>query len=191
MREEILKTAKSLFKEGLFTGISGNLSAYDADAGIMTITPTSVPYDEMELNDIVTMTLGGEQLGGNHKPSSEWRMHAAIYAACEGIAAIIHTHSSYATSFAVNQMPIPLILIEMLPMLGGDVQVAPFAQPGTTELGGSALPALVGRHACLLANHGTLAVGKTLTQARQRTSCLEEAAKVYSLALARGEVHTI
>jgi ribulose-5-phosphate 4-epimerase/fuculose-1-phosphate aldolase len=194
MRDELLKMAQRLFKEGLLTGISGNLSVYDADTEIMTITPTSVPYDEMEVDDIVCIKPNGERITGRHKPSSEWPMHAAIYKERSDIKAIIHTHCAYATSFALNKnaVPaIPVVLIEMVPMLGGNVFAAEFALPGTAELGQNALSVLKDRNACLLANHGTLTIGQTLQQAYLRTVCLEEVAKIYSLAISNGHVNVI
>jgi ribulose-5-phosphate 4-epimerase/fuculose-1-phosphate aldolase len=192
--------AKKCYAEGLLTGISGNLSVFDEETGTMLITPTSLPYDEMLAEDIVNINLdglhveNGSQAGGKQmrKPSSEWPMHAEIYKHYPNIKAQIHTHSPYATSFALRVMKnnentaIPFILIEMKPILGGDIKVAEFAPPGTAEVGQKAIKALKDRHACLLASHGVLAAGETLEQAHTRAACLEEVAKIYSIALSNG-----
>lgn len=183
--------AKQSYEEGLFAGTSGNLSCYDHETGEMYITPSSVPYETMRAEELVRMTLEGEILEGEKKPSSEWRMHAEVYRQKPEVSAVIHTHSPYATSFAVNHQKLPVILIEMVPFLGGDVEVADFAIPGTVEVGIEAVKKLRDRHACLMANHGVLAVGKDLDQAHIRAVYVEDAAKIYSLALNNGSVKII
>ena len=157
----------------------------------MYITPGSVPYETMTADELVRMTLDGEVLEGERKPSSEWRMHAEIYRQKPEVSAVIHTHSPYATSFAVNNRKLPVILIEMVPFLGGDIEVADFAIPGTVEVGTEAVKKLQDRYACLMANHGVLAVGASLEQAHTRAVYTEDAAKIYSLALNNGDVKVI
>ncbi len=191
IRKELLEMTKRSYSEALFAGTSGNLSYFDHETGRMFITPGSTPYETMQEEDLVCMTLDGEVLEGSRKPSSEWRMHAEIYRQKPEVASVIHTHSPYATSFAVNNKKIPVILIEMVPFLGGDVDVAEFAIPGTVEVGVEAVKKLEDRYACLMANHGVLAVGKNLEQAHIRAVYTEDAAKIYSLALNNGEVKVI
>ncbi|MDO4328811.1 MAG: class II aldolase/adducin family protein [Lachnospiraceae bacterium] len=191
LRKKILEMAKRSYEEALFAGTSGNLSYYDRETGEMYITPSSVPYETMTADELVRMTLDGQILEGEKKPSSEWRMHAEVYRQKPEVSAVIHTHSPYATSFAVNHQKLPVILIEMVPFLGGDVDVADFAIPGTVEVGIEAVKKLQDRHACLMANHGVLAVGKDLEQAHIRAVYVEDAAKIYSLALSNGDVKVI
>ena len=190
-KEMVLHTAKKCYRDGILTVSNGNVSVYDIQSGIMTITPSSIPYDIMELDDIVCVTLDGVKMNGERKPSSEWRMHAVVYKEMPGIKAVIHTHSPYASSFSVNKMGIPPIMIEMIPLLGGDVKVADFAIPGTEDVGYEAVKVLAGRNACLLANHGVLAVGGDLDKASERAACVEESAKIYSIALSNGQIHPI
>jgi len=191
IREELLEMSKRCYREALFAGTSGNLSYFDRETGEMYITPGSVPYETMTKDELVRMTLDGEVLEGERKPSSEWRMHAEIYRNKPEVSAVIHTHSPYATSFAVNNRKLPVILIEMVPFLGGDVEVADFAIPGTVEVGIEAVKKLKDRNACLMANHGVLAVGASLEQAHTRAVYTEDAAKIYSLALNNGDVKVI
>lgn len=191
IREELLEMSKRCYREALFAGTSGNLSYFDREAGEMYITPGSVPYETMTADELVRMTLDGEVLEGERKPSSEWRMHAEIYRQKPEVSAVIHTHSPYATSFAVNNRKLPVILIEMEPFLGGDIEVADFAIPGTVEVGTEAVKKLQDRYACLMANHGVLAVGASLEQAHTRAVYTEDAAKIYSLALNNGDVKVI
>ena len=191
IRKKLLEVTKQSYREALIAGTSGNISYYDHASGEMFITPGSLPYETMTEEDLVRMTLDGEVLEGERKPSSEWRLHAEVYRQKPEISSVIHTHSPYATSFAVNNQSIPVILIEMVPFLGGEVEVADFAIPGTVEVGVEAVKKLNGRNACLMANHGVLAVGENLDQAHIRAVYTEDAAKIYSLALNNGEVQII
>ena len=187
----LLNMTRRSYEEALFAGTSGNLSVYDREKETMIITPSSIPYETMKEEDLVLMKLSGEIIEGRHRPSSEWRVHAAVYKEREEVGAVVHTHSPYATSFAVNREPIPIILIEMIPFLGGDMLVADFAMPGTEDVGREALKVLKGRNACLMSNHGVLAVGENLEQAHIRAIYAEDAAKIYSLAKSNGQVKEV
>ena len=182
LRQEIVDRSLQAFHEGLFSGTSGNMSCFLREEGLMLITPTSVRYDVMRAENIVIMRLDGTVAEGRLKPSSEWRMHAAIYSRCPDVNAVFHTHSPYATAFAVNHQTIPAVLIEALVFLGGDIRCASYATPGTEEVGLNAVPALDGRKGCTLANHGVLAVGDDLAQAYLNAEYIEDVAKVYTIA---------
>lgn len=191
LKKQILETSIYSYNQGLFAGTSGNLSAYDGESNLVVITPTSIRYDQMTLEDIVVIDLEGNIVEGKHKPSSEWQMHCEIYKVKDNVYSVFHTHSPYATAFAVNRNSIPLILIEMIPFLGGEVPVAEIALPGTKELGLNALKVLDDKNACLLSNHGVLAIGETVDQAHIRAEYVEDAAKIYHYALNAGEIHLI
>ena len=139
----------------------------------------------------MAIDLNGNILQGKHSPSSEWRMHAAIYRADARVNAIVHTHSPHATAFAINRMRIPAVLYEMVFFLGGDIPVAEGAIPGTPEVGENCVPVLKERNGCLMANHGALAVGDTLDRAYTRAVYIEDAAKAYSVALTHGKTYEI
>ena len=170
LRQEMVDVCLESLHEGMFTGTSGNLSVALGD-GTMLITPTSVRYTVMRPVDIVRCDLDGNIIEGELQPSSEWRMHAAVYRAYPEHKAIFHTHSPYATAFAVVHKPIPPVLIETQIFLNGGVECAEYATPGTFAVGENAVPCLKdGRGGCLLNNHGVLAVGKDLPVHRgQRT----------------------
>ena len=176
LRQEIVDRSLQAFHEGLFSGTSGNMSCYLREEDLMLITPTSVRYDVMRAEDIVALRLDGTVVEGHLKPSSEWRMHAAVYEGCPDVNAVFHTHSPYATAFAVNHQTIPAVLIEALVFLGGDIRCADYATPGTKEVGLNAVPALEGRRGCTLANHGVLAVGGDLAKAYLNAEYIEEVA---------------
>lgn len=191
LKQKVLDTAKLAYSEGLFAGTSGNLSALDRESGRVVITPTSLRYDAMTLEDLVVLDLDGAVTEGNRRPSSEWKMHLEIYRNREDVGAVVHTHSPYATAFAVARKPVPLVLIEMIPFIGGDIPVASFALPGSAELGLEALKVLGKRNACLLSNHGVLAVGATIEQAHIRAVYTEDASKIYHFALSAGDIHLV
>ena len=128
------------------------------------------------------MRLDGTVLEGESRPSSEWRMHAVLYQSRPDIGAVFHTHSPYATAFAVTHQDIPAVLIEAHLFLGGEIRCAPYATPGTREVGEYACSVLEGRGGCTLANHGVLAVGASLEQAYLRAEYIEELAKINCLA---------
>lgn len=190
VQKRIRDTALVCYHEGMFAGTSGNLSEYNREEGYMAITPGSVNYEIMKPEQVVIMTLDGEILSGE-RPSSEWRMHAEVYKAREDVTGIVHTHSPYATGFAVIGEEVPIILIEMVPFLGGPVSVAKFAVPGTSDVGIEAVKAMGKKKACLLENHGVLAVGRNLAAAHTSAVYAEDAAKIYYFARTLGTPHII
>ncbi len=191
IQSQLVQTAQRAYREKMFAATSGNLSVFDRESGKIYITPGSFPYEEMTPEDIMAIDLDGNILEGKHSPSSEWRMHAAIYRADKRVNAIVHTHSPYATAFAINHMRIPAVLYEMVFFLGGDILVAEGAIPGTPEVGENCVPVLKERNGCLMANHGALAVGDTLDRAYTRAVYIEDAAKAYSIALTHGKTYEI
>ena len=192
IRAELLKyTRRAYFQDKLFAATSGNLSFFDRETGRMTITPGSYPYEDMTEEDMVVIDLDGNVIEGRRRPSSEWRLHAAIYRAFEGMSAVVHTHSPFATSFAINQLPIPVVLYEIAWFLGGDIPLAQGALPGSPEVGENCVKVLKDRYGCLMGSHGAMAMGETLAQAYTRAVYIEDAAKAYSLALTHGPVKVI
>lgn len=191
IQSQLVQTAQRAYREKMFAATSGNLSVFDRESGKIYITPGSFPYEKMTPEDIMAIDLDGNILEGKHSPSSEWRMHAAIYRADKRVNAIVHTHSPYATAFAINHMRIPTVLYEMVFFLGGDIPVAEGAIPGTPEVGENCVPVLKERNGCLMANHGALAVGDTLDRAYTRAVYIEDAAKAYSVALTHGKTYEI
>ena len=191
LRRQIVEKSLQAYRAGLFAGTSGNMSAYSRAENFMYITPTSVRYETMRQEDVVAMRLDGTILGGEKQPSSEWRMHAAVYRAFPDTGAVFHTHSPHATAFAVVHRPIPATLIEMHFFLGGDVPCAKYARPGTDAVGENAAAVLAGKGGCLLENHGVLAVGRDLDEAYLRAEYIEDAAKIYILANTLGTPVTV
>lgn len=174
LRREIVATGRALDEAGLVPGKSGNVSC--RVPGGLLITPSGVPYAELDPGDLVLVDPGGAVLAGRRRPSSEWPMHAAVYASRPDVAAIVHTHSPRATALSCAGRGIPAFHY-MIALAGGDVRCTPYATFGTDELAANAVRGLEGRRAVLLGNHGVLAVGGSLP------SALAVAREVENLAL--------
>jgi L-fuculose-phosphate aldolase len=185
LRKEIISTAQSFNTTGLSVGKSGNLSARIKDGFL--ITPTGVSYDELEPECIVGVDLNGNIISGQLKPSSELPFHRAIYASREEINAVVHVHSPYATGIACTNQGIPAFHY-MVAMAGGNsIRCAPYATLGTEALSRNALEALTGRRACLLANHGMIALGEDIQSAFSLAQEVETLAKQYWISKQAGD----
>lgn len=185
-KKEVLRIAKKAFDEGMMAGTSGNMSMFCREQKTIVITPSSYDYSIMEEKDIVVIDLEGQLIEGHLKPSSEWKMHCEIYRHVESVGAIVHTHSPYATSFAVLRKEIPVILIEMIPFLKGSLEVSHYAAQGSVQVGLNAVPILKRKNACLMENHGVVSVGETLDDAYLSAVYAEDTAKIYHFALSVG-----
>ena len=176
LRREIIAIALKMNALGINQGKSGNVSAR-SDGGFL-ITPTGVPYEETKPEQIVAMRMDGH-FDGNTLPSSEWRFHRDIYTARSEVNAIVHTHSAFATTLACLGQDIPPFHY-MIAIAGGrDIRCAPYATFGTQQLSDHTLVALEGRHACLLAQHGMIAVGARLPKALALAVEVESLARMY------------
>ncbi len=194
IRNEIVNYSRQMYDEHLVSATSGNISIRLPDnKNAFAITPSSENYARMTPDRIVIMTVDGEILScpEDGKPSSEWKMHAALYKNKSEVNAIVHTHSPYATAFAVNRETIPMILIEMKPWLGGDIPLAEYAPTGSAELGVNVARDIGSKGGCLLANHGVVAVASNLDLAYVRASYVEDAAKIYHMAKTVGTPYVI
>ena len=183
VRVRVIAAAKRLAALGLNRGRSGNVSVR-VDGGFV-ITPSGKSYDTLAVNDLVTVE--GDEPRGERKPSSEWRLHRDIYAKRPEAGAIVHTHSSFATTLACLRKPIPAVHYEIAFAGGGDIRCAPYATFGTQELSDYALAALEGRSACLLANHGSVAFAPSIEEALTLADKVEELARTYWQALQVGD----
>ncbi len=184
-RAAVIRTARAMGVRGLSPGTSGNVSA--RTPGGMFVTPSALAYDGMEPEDLVHIDLDGRVLGGARRPSTEWRLHAAVYRARPEIGAVVHTHATFCTTLATLHREIPPFHY-MVAVAGGDsIRCAPYAPFGSPDLAQLAVSALEGRLACLLANHGMVAVGATPEDALQVAREVETLAELYWRALQIGE----
>lgn len=183
---QVLTIAKRIYSNRLVIASLGNVSCRD-ETGTIAITPSGIDYEELTLTDIVVIDSTGTKREGRHNPSSETPMHTLIYRKRPDIAGIVHTHSLYASAFSVVNKEIPVDMVEVAAHVGGRIPVAPYRPPGTEELGEQALPLLKERRACLLQNHGVLAVGTTLDKAYKAAAITEIAARIHILGSLIGE----
>lgn len=185
LKHRVWQVAQDVMARGLVEERGGNFSIYDPESGYVVITPSGIHRAVLAPEDIAVVDLDGTLIEGEKKPSSETSMHTVIYRERPDLRGIVHTHSTYATSFAVVNQDVPPILPSGL-MLGRDLPVVPFAMPGSKDLGKTAIPFLEDHSAVLLQNHGVLTVGKTVEDAMLMAIYAEDTAKVYHLALAVG-----
>jgi L-fuculose-phosphate aldolase len=184
LRDELITTARAMNAQGLNAGTSGNLSARTRRGFL--ITPTGMPYESLRPADIVEVDLQG-RASGSRLPSSEWRMHLGIYAARPEVEVILHCHSPHAAALSSLRRGIPAFHYMVAVAGGSDIRCAPYATFGTEELAQRAVEALRDRKACLLANHGMLALAPTLDKALRLALEVENLARQYTIALSAGE----
>lgn len=188
MRAQLLGIAQQLSELGLNKGTSGNVSVRHEDGFL--ITPSGMDVTEMQTSSMVMMSMDGTPKSDG-KPSSEWRFHRDIYQAKPHVGAVVHTHSMFATTLACLQKDIPPFHY-MIAIAGGDsIPCAPYALFGTQALSDAAITALKDRKACLLANHGMIAIGKDLKQALAITQEVETLCEQYWRALKIGEPYLL
>ena len=184
VRSAIVAAARSMNALGINQGTSGNVSVRWEDG--LLVTPSGVPYAQMEADDIVHLYMDG---GYDHDlaPSSEWRFHRDILQARPELGAVVHAHPTYCTAFAICGMEVPAIHYMIAAAGGPTVRCAGYAPYGTAELSQLALDALEGRTCCLLANHGMIAAGPNLDKALWLAVELEALCRQYAVALQVGK----
>ena len=191
LREQLVTVARRMQASGINQGTSGNLSL--RFPGGMLITPSSLPYEQMEPGDLVALDLAGKPLVApepgrpQRRPSSEWRLHADVLANRPEVQAVLHCHSIHATALACHDRPIPPFHYMVAVAGGDDVRCAPYATFGTAELSRHAVEALRDRQACLLARHGLVSLGSDLDQALRVAIEVETLARMYLQALQLGQ----
>jgi L-fuculose-phosphate aldolase len=184
-REAVLATAKRMLAEGLVEGTSGNISGR-LPGGLVCLTPSSVPYDTMTLDDLVVVEGDGTVVEGTRSPTSEKDLHLATLARYPELGAVIHTHAVYATMFALAREPIPAVIEEVVVYLGGDVPCCEYKGTGTADLGAEVAARLADRGAALLANHGLVTCGASPERALHNAALAERTAKIVWGARAMG-----
>jgi L-fuculose-phosphate aldolase len=181
-RESLIVACRGLPR--LTEGTSGNASVR-RDSVSFFISPTGMSYETLEVEDIPLVHVEGRWFG-RRRPSSEWRFHRDIYLARSDAGAIVHTHSRYATALACTGRGIPAFHYMVAVAGGTDIRCAPYHTFGTQELSSAAVAAIEGRKACLLANHGVIALGADLRAALALAGEVENLAAQYCAALALG-----
>lgn len=184
LRKKIIAVARLFNSTGLSFGRSGNVSVRTARGFL--ITATGIAYADMKATDIVEMDYRGRSISGRKEPSSEWHMHRAIYQKRRDINAIVHVHSPYATAVACTRKPVPAFHYMVTVLGGGSIPCAKYATFGTEKLARNAVATLGHLHACLLANHGQIAVAGDLATAFRYAGEVENLARQYCISLMAG-----
>jgi len=184
-RREVLETALAMSRRGLSPGRSGNVSRRFRDG--MLITPSGQTYASILPADIVFVADDGSVPPGQKQPSTEWRFHQAVYRARPDIAGVVHTHSPHATALACAGKSIPAFHYMVAVAGGNDIPLVPYATFGTNELARHVAKGLRKRNACLMANHGQIAIGETCGKALDLAAEVEILAEQYFRVLCLGE----
>ena len=182
-REAIVTTCLELSRAGLVVGTAGNVSVREGD--LVAVTPSGVRYAGLAPELVGVHRLDGTPVKAPLAPTSELRLHLAVYAARPQVRAIVHTHSPAATALSalVDEVPAVHYYTELF---GGPVRVAPYATYGTEELARNVVQALRDRTACLMGNHGAVTVGPDLATAHEKSGYLEWLCDVYLRAASAG-----
>jgi L-fuculose-phosphate aldolase len=189
LREALIATCRDLTRRGLTHGTSGNASVRRDELSFF-ISPTGMAYEALEPDDIPLVNFDGRWFG-RRRPSSEWRFHRDVLKTRSDAGAIVHTHSRHATALACTGRGIPAFHYMVAVAGGSDIRCASYHTFGSQELSDAAVAALDGRKACLLANHGVIALGADLSAALTLAGEVENLAAQYCAALAVGDVQVL
>ena len=178
VKDAVLAAAKTMHARGLVEGTAGNVSGR-VDDGTVVLTPSSLSYEAMGLDDLVVVDLDGEVVSGDRSPTSEKAVHLCALAAYPEVGAVVHCHARYASMFAVARMPIPAAIDEFVVYIGGEVPVCEYFGSGSDGLGPEVASKLADRSAALMANHGLVAIGKSVDDALHSALVVEHNAHIF------------
>lgn len=182
LKRKVIEVAQKADTMGYCKKNSGNFSILDRENNVMVITPSGKDRFTLTIEDIPVLDMDGNTIEGALRPSTEWPIHLEAYKTRSDVTAVIHTHSHYATSFAILGKEIPPIIFESL-NYGCYTKVAPYAMPGTIELAQSIVKPLQQCDVALMKNHGVLVVGQDLDQVLLKASYVEDVAEIYTYCL--------
>ncbi len=188
-RRGVVDTAIAMSRGGLSPGRSGNVSARFEDS--LLITPTGLAYELITPADIVRVRIDGRILPGQPAPSSELLFHLAVYRSRPDVGAIVHCHSMHATVLACARRPIPAFHYMVAAAGGDDIPLVPYATFGSEELARHVAEGLTHRNACLMSNHGQIAVGANGIEALALAEEVEVLAEQYVKVLMLGTPHVL
>jgi L-ribulose-5-phosphate 4-epimerase len=190
LRRELAALHQELPKNALVTWTAGNLSARVPGEDLMAIKASGVPYEELTADSIVICNLHGELVDGDLSPSSDAATHGYVYRARPDVGGVAHTHSAYATAWAIHGEPIPCVMTAMADEFGGEIPIGPFALIGDEAIGRGIVETLEGHNspAVLMRAHGVFTIGSTAKDAIKAAVMCEDVARTVHLARALGDV---
>jgi L-fuculose-phosphate aldolase len=177
IRQALLSVAKEMITCGLVEGTAGNVSARLPDGNVV-LTPSSIDYKTMTLDDLVVTDIDGNVIAGNRAPTTEKSLHLACLRKHQDIGAVMHCHAMFATMFAIVRQPIPCVIEEFDVYVGGDVPVADYQMTGSDALAEEVSNRVADRAAVLMANHGLLCVGKNPVDVLKVARLVERTAQI-------------
>jgi L-ribulose-5-phosphate 4-epimerase len=186
LKEELVELHLELPKNNLVVWTGGNVSARDAETGLVVIKASGIRYEEMRPEHMVAIDLDGNMMEGNYKPSSDVYSHLYIYKHRPDVGGVVHTHSTYATAFAAVNRPIPVVLTAIADEFGGPIPCGGFALIGDDAIGKVVVESIGTSPAVLLKNHGVFTIGKNAKSAVKAAVMTEDNAKTVWLALQIG-----
>lgn len=188
LRHDVWEANLTLPKEGLVMWTSGNASARDPETNLVVIKPSGFQFKDLTPENLVVVDLDGNVVEGDLKPSVDTTSHLYVYRHRPDIHGIVHTHSPYATSFALRGEPLPIYTTTAAAYFGGTVPVSDFATIGEEEIGKQIVEKVKDNHAILMRNHGVFTIGKSVEVALKSAIYLEETAEVTHFSLLRGQI---
>lgn len=191
LRKKVCDMNKLLPSEGLVVWTGGNVSGIDRAHGHVVIKPSGVRFDDLTPESLVVVDMEGKIIEGDFEPSVDTSIHLYLYQKREDLQGICHTHSPYATSFALLGQPIPAALTPIAHLLGRDIPCTPYARAGYVDTGEAILETVKDGFAVLVKRHGVFTFGKSPEFAVKVATYLEEAARTTHYAMQRGTVTTL
>ncbi|MCI0530944.1 MAG: class II aldolase/adducin family protein [candidate division Zixibacteria bacterium] len=188
LQKEIVRIGKLLYQKNFIAAAEGNISVR-LDRDKILVTPSGLNKGSLKPREIIAVDANGKKLSGRHQPSSELKMHLAVYKRRKDIHAIVHAHPPYATALTVTGQSLERFFLPEAVLSLDRVPLSSYATPTTAEV-----PAAVSRlirrtDAVLLRNHGVLACGKNLTDAYHKLETVEKLAQIYFLAKGMGRIN--
>jgi L-ribulose-5-phosphate 4-epimerase len=187
VKQQLLETAQAMLTSGLVQGTAGNVAARLPDGNVV-LTPSSLDYLQMNVDDLVVCTLDGDVVEGHRGPTTEKALHLSALRRYPEINATMHCHAKHCTMFALTRQPIPAVIEEFVVYVGGDVPVANYETTGTDELAEEVAGWVGDRSAVLMANHGPFTIGKDAKDAVKAAVMCEDVARTVHIARQGGEL---
>lgn len=191
LKKKLVEIGIRMLRNDLTHGTCGNISCRITGEEKILVTPSSVPYEKIKPEDILVVDFKGEVVEGTRNPSVETPFHLAVYKNRDDVGAIVHTHSPYALSVSATAKVVPVFLDEIFSHIGGELEVSPYALPGSDELADNMIRFLKDKGAVLLSNHGAVCCGKNLEDAFETAEIVERICKMFILASVIGEVKSL
>ena len=188
LRETICSLHAELPRNNLVTWTSGNISGRDVQTNLVVIKPSGVLYSDLTPDKLVVLDLNGKVVEGHLKPSSDTATHLYIYRQRPDVNGVVHTHSPYATAFAVVGKPIPPVLTAICDEFGGEIPLGGFAPIGDEAIGEEVVRSIGDSPVILMQNHGVFSIGKTPKDAVKSAVMVEDAARTVYFAMHLGDL---